>query len=94
MAKRTLTAADQYTDAVRCDSGFVSISIKELVTLSMTIVVQRRRPGEGDNDWHTFATYSDNAEVEETSNRMAGSWEIRAGCSAYTSGTAEVEIVV
>lgn len=94
MAKAILTAADQYTDAVRCDGGLVSISIKELVTLSMTIVMQRRLPGEGDNDWHTFATYSDNEEVEETSNRMGGSWDVRAGCSAYTSGTAEVEIVV
>jgi hypothetical protein len=94
MAKRTLTAAGQYTDPVRCDSGIVSISIKEFVTLDMTIVMQRRRPGGGASDWRTFAVYSDNEEVEETSNRMAGSWDVRAGTSAWTSGTAEVEIVV
>ena len=93
MSKRTLTAAGQYTDPVKCDSGHADISISG-APFDMTIVLQRRRPGEGEGDWHTFATYDDDIDVEETSLRMAGSWEIRAGASAFTSGSAVVEVVV
>lgn len=95
MAKKRITAASQYTDPVECDGGYVSISIAaHTPTFDMTIVLQRRRPGEGDADWHTFATYDDDVAVEETSLRMGGTWEIRAGSSAWTSGTADVEVVV
>ena len=92
MPTKRITAASQFTDSVECSSGYVSISIVPNVAFDATIVLQRKLPCEGSSAWRTFATYDGDIAVEETSQRMGGTWDVRAGASAYTSGTVDVTV--
>lgn len=55
-----------------------------------TVVVQAKRPDQAASDYSTIksvTTSPDHGIIE-----LDGTWDIRIGTSAYTSGTVEVEI--